>query len=138
MNLHSFMGTLIAARVWDRSDWRTYAELVRAFRAAGGTYRRLGTPVFDVFTGELEDWLHHALGCWSVCVECFSLLESARQHLQAPTPFARFNPTDPRPIATRDAQAVRGMLQAMSQQPRPPLRAGAAESVDWGPARLTE
>lgn len=137
VNLHSFMGTLIAARVWHRSDWQAYTALARAFRAGGGTYGRLGTPVFDVFTGELEDWLHHALGCWAVCVECFSLTESLRQHLRAPTSFARFNPADPRSVVQRDAPAVRAMLQAALRMERPPIREGADRYVPWVAPQLT-
>src|SRR5690606_18816359 len=101
-NQHSFMGVLIAARVWQRRDWQGYRELCRAFRrgqrgvALG--YPRLASPLFDVFTGELEDWQHHALRCWSVCVESFSLRASLAQHRRAPSSFARFNPHDPAPI----------------------------------------
>ncbi len=136
INLHSFMGTFIAARVWSPSDWQGYRRLVRAGRSAGSPYHRLGTPVLDVFTGELEDWLHHALCCWAVCMECFSVAESLRQHLRAPTPFARFNPADPGPIARRDATAVRAMLEASLALPRPPLREGADRFVSWGPEAL--
>lgn len=123
-NLHSFMGALIAARVWQWEDWRGYTQLCRAFRREqhGSRYLRLATPLFDVFTGELEDWQHHALGCWSVCVESFSLRESVWQHLRAPTSFWRFNPRHPAPIATRDAVAVRAMLSHAATMPRPPSR----------------
>jgi len=128
-NLHSFMGTLIAARVWHPSDWLGYRRLAQAFRAGGGRYRRLGSPIFDVFTGELEDWQHHVVGTWAVCVECFAVDESLRQHLRAPTSFCRFNPADPAPIARRDAGAVRAMLAASLSLPRPPSRPGAASTL---------
>jgi len=137
INLHSFMGTWIAARVWHPSDWAGYRRLVRAGKRAGAPYRRLGTPVLDVFTGELEDWLHHALGCWAVCMECFRVRESLRQHLRAPTAFARFNPTDPRQLVARDAPAVRAMLEESLTLGRPPLRPGADRMVPWSPAVLT-
>ena len=94
------MGTLIAARVWHPGDWFGYQRLARAFRRGQGRwpgYRRLGTPVLDVFTGELEDWQHHVKRCWGVCVECFSWPETLAQHWSAPTPFWRFNPPRPRP-----------------------------------------
>lgn len=128
VNCHSFMGTLIAARVWHPPDWRGYTQLCRAFRSLqpGLGYPRLATPVFDVFTGELEDWQHHVLGCWSVCVESFSLRESVLQHLRAPTGFQRFNPADPVPIASRDALAVRAMLTMALTLPAVPVRPGAA------------
>ncbi|MBX2800150.1 MAG: DUF2817 domain-containing protein [Myxococcales bacterium] len=127
-NLHSFMGTLIAARVWHGSDWRAYTELCRAFRAGQGTglgYPRLGTPIGDVFTGELEDWQHHVLRCWGVCVEAFSVAESLRQHVRAPTPFWRFNPREPEPVVQRDASGVRALLAHALTLPRPPERSEA-------------
>jgi hypothetical protein len=134
-NLHSFMGALIAARVWHGEDWRTYSELARAFRAGQGHgwgYLRLASPWMDVFTGELEDWQHHALRCWSVCVESFSLAESVQQHLRAPTGFWRFNPRHPVPVASRDASGVREMLTRALGLPRPPARPGASACLsDW-------
>jgi hypothetical protein len=138
INLHSFMGTFIAARVWHREDWSGYRRIVGAGRRAGAPYRRLGTPVLDVFTGELEDWLHHALGCWAVCMECFTVGESLRQHLRAPSAFARFNPADPRGVVDRDAPAVRAMLDQSLTMPRPPRRPGADRVVPWGPRALTD
>lgn len=128
VNCHSFMGTLIAARVWHPSDWRGYTRLGRAFRSVqpGFGYPRLATPVLDVFTGELEDWQHHVLGCWSVCVESFSLRESLAQHLRAPSGFSRFNPASPEAIAARDALAVRAMLTMALRLPSVPVRPGAA------------
>lgn len=136
VNLHSFMGTLIAARVWHPSDWLGYRRMVQACHRAGARYQRLGSPVFDVFTGELEDWLHHGLGCWAVCMECFSVAESFRQHLRAPTAFARFNPTDPSAVVARDAPAVRAMLRAALEHPRPPRREGAERIRSWAPRAL--
>lgn len=129
-NLHSFMGTLITARVWERADWRGYTELGRAFRAGQGRrlgYPRLASAVGDVFTGELEDWQHHALQCWGVCVEAFSVAESVRQHVRAPTAYWRFNPRDPGPVVQRDASGVRAMLIRALALPRPPERADAME-----------
>lgn len=124
VNLHSFMGTLLPARVWHPADWLGYRRLTRAFRHTQGglAYPRLSTPVFDVFTGELEDWQHHTLGCWAVCVECFSVAASLRQHLRAPSVFWRFNPRDPAPVVARDAPAVRALLAAAAREPRPPQR----------------
>ncbi|MEZ4238432.1 MAG: M14 family metallopeptidase [Myxococcota bacterium] len=127
-NLHSFLGTLFAARVWHPGDWMGYQRLSKAFRAGQGTwpgYRRLGTPLFDVFTGELEDWQHHVQQCWAVCVECLSLGESWRQRA-LPAPFWRFNPAEPGPLATRDAAGVRSLLSAALTLPRPPARPEAA------------
>jgi predicted deacylase len=137
-NLHSFMGTLICARVWHPRDWRGYSRLCRAFRRGQGQgrglgYLRLGTPVLDVFSGELEDWQHHVQRTWAVCVECFSLPESYRQHLRAPSLFWRFNPRDPGSVVARDAAGVRAMLAASLDLPRPPERARAVRALPtWG------
>ncbi|HHO53124.1 MAG TPA: hypothetical protein ENK18_20175 [Deltaproteobacteria bacterium] len=137
LNLHSFMGTLICARVWRPGDWLGYRRLVRAFRRGQGgllRYRRLGTPLLDVFTGELEDWQHHVLRCWGICVECFSLPETFWQHPRAPNPFWRFNPRDPGPVVARDAAGVRATLEASLQLPRPRLYPGAAHTLGaWDP-----
>ena len=96
-NLHSTMGTLIPARVTDRASYATYRALCQSFRRAQPDWRyfRLASRLFDVFTGEQEDFQHHALGCWSVCVEVFPILASLRQHLVAPSLFWRFNPRAP-------------------------------------------
>lgn len=127
VGLHSFMGTQITARCWHPEDWRTYTSLCRAFRAAQGGlgYPRLASPVADVFTGELEDWLHHVQGCWAVCIECFSVRESLRQGLRSPSPFWRFNPRDPSVVVRRDARATRAWLQAAASVPPVPIRPGA-------------
>jgi predicted deacylase len=133
-NLHSFLGTLFAARVWHPRDWMGYQRLSAGFRAGQGRwpgYRRIGTPVFDVFTGELEDWQHHVHRCWAVCVEVLTLRESWAQRA-LPGPFWRFNPLDPDPVTRRDAGGVRAMLSAALSLPRPPDRPGAARtSVQW-------
>ena len=134
-NLHSFMGSLICARVWQWDDWMGYRSLCRSFRSGQRTsrgYFRLGVPVFDVFTGELEDWQHHVAGTWAVCVECFSWRESLRQHLRAPSVFCRFNPAAPAGVIRRDAGGVRAMLRDSLTQPRPPRRpAGQRVLSTW-------
>ena len=134
-NLHSFMGTLICARVWHPQDWFGYSQLCRAFRrgqARGLGYLRLGTPFLDVFTGELEDWQHHVQRTWAVCVECFGLGESYRQHLRPPCLFWRFNPREPATVTARDADGVRTMLEASLQMDRPPARAHAQRVLGPG------
>ena len=121
---HAFMGAVIPARVTRPGDWFGYSRLCAAFRRGQldrVRYARLSSPI-DVFTGELEDWLHHALGCWAVCVESFRIDESLRQHLRAPTSFWRFNPRAPDPIVERDARGVRALLTAMTEAPPLPVR----------------
>lgn len=134
LNLHSCMGTLIPPRVLHWEDHRQYAALARAFRVgqaeAGGAwrYRRLAFPPLDVFTGEQEDYQHHALGCWATCVEVFALRAALRQ--RGDTVFWRFNPRDPAPWVRQDVGGmVRWLLLALSLPP-PPTRPGA------GPVRV--
>ncbi len=121
VSLHSFMGTLITPRVPDRADFRTYGDLCRAFRRGqrGTKYVRFASRLFDVFTGELEDHQHHALQCWSVCVEVFPLWHSFRQHLRAPSVFWRFNPRAPDRYVHSDVPGIAAFLHAALDRPRP-------------------
>ena len=119
--LHSFMGTLIPARVQSSAAWRGYGSLCRAFAMAQGTtrYRRLASRWIDAWTGEQEDWLHHAHDCWAVCVETFSLVATLRQHWRAPSKFWRFNPRVPAPWIAQDACGIIGYYAAALDMPRP-------------------
>ncbi len=130
-NLHSFMGTLICARVWRPREWFAYASLCRAFRQGQQNpgYIRLGSPILDVFTGELEDWQHHVTSTWATCVECFSVAESVSQHVIAPSVFWRFNPREPSTVIQRDAAGVRSLLSATAELGRPPAREGASRTL---------
>ncbi len=130
VNLHSFMGTQITPKVLHREDWQAYTTLCAAFREAQGPpgYPRLATPLGDVFTGELEDYQHHVLGCWAACIECFTVGESLAQHLRAPSPFWRFNPHNPEPIVQRDAAGTRAWLTAALRLGPAPRRPGSAPS----------
>ncbi len=113
-NLHSFMGTVIPARVTDRPSYATYKRLCRTFAAAQPRrrYRRLANRLFDAFTGEQEDHQHHAYGTWAVCVEVFPVLASFRQHLCAPSVFWRFNPRDPTPWIDNDLPGLAAYFAA--------------------------
>lgn len=113
-NLHSFMGTVIPARVTDRPSYATYKRLCRTFAAAQPRrrYRRLANRLFDAFTGEQEDHQHHAYGTWAVCVEVFPVLASFRQHLCAPSVFWRFNPRDPTPWIDNDVPGLAAYFAA--------------------------
>jgi predicted deacylase len=121
-NLHSTMGTLIPARVTDRASFAGYVRLCSAFQAAQRRrYRRLSSRLFDVFTGEQEDFQHHAHRTWAVCVEVFPILASLRQHLRAPSLFWRFNPRDPRPWIDNDVPGIVALLHcALDLGPPPP------------------
>lgn len=120
-NLHSFMGTVIPARVTDRPTYRRYQQLCRAFADGQLTrrYRRVANRIFDVFTGEQEDHQHHNLDCWAVCVETFPILASYRQSFRAPTTFWRFNPRDPTPWVDNDVAGVVAYFNAALDGPRP-------------------
>lgn len=133
--LHSFMGTLIPARVRDGASWRTYAELCRAFAAAQGhtRYRRLASRWIDAWTGEQEDHLHHGHDCWAVCVETFALLASLRQHWRAPSRFWRFNPRTPEPWIAQDVDGLLAYYLAALDRPRPSGAGQGAISSRTGP-----
>lgn len=120
-NFHSFMGTLIPARVTDRRAYATYRRLCRTFRRAQPHHRyfRLASRIFDTFTGEQEDHQHHVHGTWAVCVETFTILASWRQHWRAPSVFWRFNPRDPAPWIENDVSGVCAYFAAALQLERP-------------------
>lgn len=120
-DLHSFMGTIIPARVTDRQHYGAYRALCRAFAEAQPQrrYRRVAHRIFDVFTGEQEDHLHHNRRCWAVCVETFPVLASLRQSLRAPTTFWRFNPRTPAPWVDNDVPGILAFFDAALSLPRP-------------------
>jgi predicted deacylase len=123
VSLHSFMGTFIPPCVRTHAHAKAYADLARAMKRAqsNARYHRLAFRFLDVFTGELEDHLHHALGCWSITLECFSLAQSIKQHLRAPSLFWRFNPHDPKIVVENDVPAVFAFLKEALEMPRPSL-----------------
>jgi hypothetical protein len=112
-SLHSFMGRLILPCTRSRVDHEGYRAITTAFRAAQphAPYPTLANRRFDVFTGELEDHVHHELDAWAMCVETFPVRESLRQHLRAPSTFWRFNPRDVDRWVNND---VPGLLAAAS------------------------
>ncbi|MBI5495581.1 MAG: hypothetical protein HY904_11205 [Deltaproteobacteria bacterium] len=121
VSLHSFMGSVIPARVTDAPSYAAYGRLFRAFTAAQTRwrFRRMQSRVVDAFTGELEDHVHHVHHGWATCVELFTLSQSARQHLRAPSVFWRFNPRDLDAILDHDTPAVAAWLRAALDEPRP-------------------
>lgn len=123
-SLHSFGGALIHARVKDRAAWKVYGQLSKAYREARGRGRivRLGSRIFDAFAGELEDWAHHELGCWSTCVELFPLWDSVRQNGVCSSTFRRFNPDNPSHVLHLDTPAVWAWLEEARRHPRPKIR----------------
>jgi hypothetical protein len=120
-NLHSFMGTLIPARVTTSPPFCVYKYLCRQFanHQAHTRYRRLSLRALDVFTGELEDHQHHVHDAWAVCVESFPLLSSLRQHLRAPSVFWRFNPRAPQRWIDNEVPGLLAFFAAALDMPRP-------------------
>lgn len=121
VSLHSFMGTLIPPCVRTGGEARAYRELCRVFaRAQTRTrYLHFASRTVDVLTGELEDRLHHDLGCWALTVECFPVWRSFVQHLRAPSLFWRFNPRDPAATVDNDVPGVIAYLRAALAMPHP-------------------
>lgn len=133
-NLHAFMGTVIPPRVLHAEDRAVYARLAAAFAKGQrhARYPRLASRL-DVFTGEQEDWQHHAMGTWAVCVETFPVLASVRQHIRAPSTFWRFNPREPDPWVLSDVAGLHALLGAALEVPRVPRRPGAWTALSaWG------
>lgn len=120
-NLHSFMGTVIPARVTDRKSYKCYHRLAQAIQSAQPhfKYRRLANRIFDVFTGEQEDHQHHCHRTWSICLETFTLKASFRQHLRAPSQFWRFNPRLAEPWIQNDVAGLVAFFLAALDLARP-------------------
>ncbi|HWB78128.1 MAG TPA: M14 family metallopeptidase, partial [Nannocystaceae bacterium] len=121
IGMHSFMGTMIHARVQTKAAWQSYGALCRAFADAQPhrRYRRLASRFFDAWTGEQEDHLHHGHDCWAMCIETFAFTASLGQHLRAPTRFWRFNPYDPQPWIANDVPGLLAYFGAALDRPRP-------------------
>ncbi len=119
--MHSFMGTLIPARVRTRAAWRAYGSLCAAFAGAQPLrkYRRLASRFIDAWTGEQEDHLHHGHDCWAICVETFPFFASVSQHFRAPSRFWRFNPRSPEPWIDNDVPGLIAFYRAALALPRP-------------------
>ena len=121
VSYHSFMGTLIPPKVLRSSDVESYRALCRAYRSGqtGPRYPRLQNRFVDVFTGELEDHLHHRTGCWALTVEIFPLARTFAQHLRAPAVFWRFNPHNEGPWVDNEVGGTLAFFDAALSQPRP-------------------
>lgn len=113
-NLHSFMGTVFHAHVQSRPHFAAYGKLCRAFRSGQKTirYRPVGSRMFDWFTGEQEDYQHHARDTWAICVEIFPFFASYRQHPRAPSTFWRFNPRSPESWVANDVPGLAAYFHA--------------------------
>ncbi len=123
-SFHSFMGTLIPPKVTSSSDARTYRRLCRAWRRGQSTHQAITfmCAPLDVFTGELEDHLHHVHGTLSLTVEVFPIWSSLAQHLWAPSIFQRFNPRDPAAVVDDAVGGCLSYLLAALDTARPTIR----------------
>ena len=120
VSFHSFMGTFIPAHVTDPQSFADYRLLCATARAAQHRpYRRLSSRRLDVFTGELEDHLHHVHRAWALTIEVFPWWASLRQHIRAPSVFWRFNPRGAEQWIAQDAAAATAFLNAALDRPRP-------------------
>lgn len=108
VSCHSFMGRFVPPNTKRAADHRNYKRICRAAASVQprARYGLLTSRWFDVFTGELEDYLHHSHKTWAVCFESFPVTASFRQHLRAPTLFWRFNPREPQPWIDNDIPAI--------------------------------
>lgn len=132
LNLHSFSGGLIPARVRASQDFSRYKALHRAYLAGGpGPYFfRLHSRLIDAWTGELEDMQHHLLGTWAVCVELMTIKEMLAQRAETDRLFWRFNPRDPELHAQRELPRIAAALQKACDFPTPQERVNASEVWD--------
>lgn len=121
LSLHSFMGTLIHARVTDRVAYAEYGRLCASFRSAQrkAPYRRMGSRWLDAYTGELEDHAHHAHGAWAMCVEMFPVWNALRQGLREDALFWKMNPRDLRAWVQNDVPGMVAYFHAALDLPPP-------------------
>lgn len=121
VSFHSFMGTLIPPKVKSWTDAQVYRKLCRTFRRSQSVffYPTFMCAPLDVFTGELEDHLHHVHGAWAVTVELFPIWRSFRQAPRARSLFQRFNPDDPGAYVDDAVAGCLAYLAAALDVPRP-------------------
>lgn len=123
ISLHSFMGKIIPARVTDDAGYDAYASLVEAMVHAQRhhAYGRMASRIWDAYTGEMDDHLHHVHHTWTVTLETFPVVQVVRQALVATNLFWRMNPVDLQTYVANDLPAVVAYFHAALSLPRPPL-----------------
>ncbi|MEE2789495.1 MAG: M14 family metallopeptidase [Myxococcota bacterium] len=121
LNSHSTMGTLILPCLTVPAMSRHYAGLVRAFQSAQPWHRylRLSARWLDTFTGEQEDWQHHQLDMWSICVEHYPIWTEWTRFVGGRSLFRRFNPPDRRRWIENDLPGVVAYFMTALDCPRP-------------------
>ncbi len=118
VSLHSAMGMLIPPCT--AASAASYRALCAAFARAQPDvrYRRAVAGRFDVFTGEQEDFQHHAHGTWAITVEHYPAWVDVKRFFQ-PNLFRRFNPPDPQRWVANDVPGIAAYFRAALELPRP-------------------
>lgn len=131
LNLHSFSGGLIPARVRSAHDFSLYRRLHRAYLApqARPRFYRLHSRWIDLWTGELEDAQHHILGGWACCVELMTIREMIAQRARGDALFWTFNPRDPERHARRECPRIASAF--LESCAFPPPQEGILEHKVW-------
>lgn len=132
LNLHSFSGGLIPARVRSSHDFEHYRRLHRAYLAPlpRPYFYRLHSRWLDLWTGELEDAQHHLLGSWACCVELMTIREMLAQRARGEALFWTFNPKDPQQHARRECLRIASAFLESCTFPAPQERIEAQKVWD--------
>ena len=121
LNSHSTMGTVILPCLRRPQMSRRYGQLVRSFRRAQPRcrYLRMSARWLDTFTGEQEDWQHHELDMWSVCVEHYPIWTQWRRFMGQTPLFTRFNPANITDWTDNDVPGVIAYFHQTLDMPSP-------------------
>lgn len=113
-SLHSFSGAVIPARVTGKKEFRTYKYLAGSIKNSQPhfQYRRISSRLLDIYTGELEDHLHHNHRCWSVCIETMTLFRALAQNIPPERIFWFYNPRDPGEWVENELHGLNGYFLA--------------------------
>ncbi len=130
ISFHSFMGTVIPPKVTTSPHARTYRALGRAWRRGQTHFIHwtLMSTLVDVFTGELEDRVHHVHDGWALTVELWPVWRSFAAHVVAPSLFARFNPSDPAIVVADAVAGAKAAILFALDLPRPSELTGVTRS----------
>ncbi|MFN7955360.1 MAG: M14 family metallopeptidase [bacterium] len=119
-NLHSTWGTLIPPLVTSPAHHRAYRVLCGAFssKQRDARYRRLSWASLDRYIGEQEDFQHHELDSWALCVEHYPAWVDLGR-FRSRQVFWRFNPRDLGCWLANDAPGIVAFLHTALDLGRP-------------------
>ncbi len=119
-NLHSTWGTLLPPLTCASAHQRAYRHLCRVFAASQrvSRYKRLEWASFDRFIGEQEDYQHHVLDAWALCIEHYPVWRELARHRE-PRVFWHFNPRAPERWIANDVPGIAAFLNAALDLGRP-------------------